>query len=134
MIKKIDHIGIAVSSIESREKIYTDGFGIDVLKKVIVPEQGAKIAIMNVGEVKVELVEPLTESSPIAGFLKKKGEGIHHICFEVKDIDAEAQRLKKAGLTLIEGASPVGAGGSRVLFIHPSSTGGVLFELIEHTE
>ena len=132
MIKKIDHIGIAVTNIEEKEKIYREGLGIEIAEKVTVPEQKARVAIMHVGEVKLELVEPISESSPIAGFLKKKGEGIHHICFEVEDIAAESARLKKAGMKIIESASEVGAGGTKVLFIHPSSTGSVLFELVEH--
>lgn len=131
-MKKIDHIGIAVRSIEEMEKVYMDGLGIKITKKVEVPEQRVKIAIMDIGGVKIELVEPKDESSSIANFLRKKGQGIHHICFEVDDIDAEEERLRRAGVAIIENASDVGAGDSKVLFIHPSSSGGVLFELIEH--
>ncbi len=131
-MKKIDHIGIAVRSIEEQEKVYTDGLGIKITRKIEVPEQRVRIAVMEVGGVKIELVEPNDDSSPIANFLRKKGQGIHHICFEVDDIDAETERLKRAGIAIIENASNVGAEGSKVLFIHPSSSGGVLFELIEH--
>ncbi|MEW5807765.1 MAG: methylmalonyl-CoA epimerase [Acidobacteriota bacterium] len=132
MLEKIDHIGIAVRSIEERERFYVEGMGLRIDEKALVPEQHARIAIMRIGGIKLELVEPTDPSSPIAGFLNRRGEGIHHICFEVKDIEDGKRKLERAGFKIVENASSVGYGGSKVLFIHPSVTGSVLYELVQH--
>lgn len=131
MIKGIDHIGIAVRNIEEVERFYMEGLKIPIEEKAEIPEQGVRIAMMRVGGIKLELIEPLSDSSPISKFLAKKGPGLHHICFRVDSINQESKALKKAGFRIVESASDVGAGGSKVLFIHPSSSGSVLYEFVE---
>lgn len=131
MIKGIDHIGIAVRSIKEVKNFYTEGLKIPIEKLEEIPEQGVRVAMMRVGEVKLELIEPLSDSSPISKFLTRKGPGLHHICFQVDDIKKEAERLKKENIPLVESASQIGAGGRKVLFIHPSSSGNILYEFVE---
>ncbi len=131
MIKGIDHIGIVVRSIEDVKNFYQEGLKIPVEKSKGIPEQGVRVAMMHVGELRMELIEPLSDSSPVAKFLSKRGPGLHHICLQVNNIEQASKRLREAGVKMVERASDVGEGGSKVLFIHPSSSGNVLFELVE---
>ena len=130
MIKKIDHIGIVVHSIEEALQVYEEALGIELTDVEEVPEQAVKVAFLPVGESEIELVEPLTASSGVARFLEKRGEGIHHICLEVEDIEAALQDLAARGVRLIDQQPRQGTHG-RVAFLHPKSTHGVLVELIE---
>ncbi len=130
MIKKIDHIGVAVKNLEEAVDLYKKlGF---VLKEIEeVPEQKVKVAMLPVGESKLELLEATSENSAIAKFLEKRGEGIHHVAINVEDIEKALQLAKENGLTLIDEKPRIGAGGKKVAFIHPKSTKGVLLEFVE---
>lgn len=132
--KKIAHIGIAVHKIEDALPFYTDGLGLVVESIEEVESEGVKIAFLKVGETRIELLEPLYESSPIQGFLDKKGEGIHHIAFEVDDIHPRITQLKHKGVKLINEEPKSGAHQSEIAFIHPKSTHGVLVELCQQAK
>ncbi|HEX8458248.1 MAG TPA: methylmalonyl-CoA epimerase [Pyrinomonadaceae bacterium] len=130
---KIEHIGIATHGIEEALKFWRDALGLQVVETEEVAEQGVRVAMLPVGEPRVELLEPTSDASPVAKFLQKRGEGIHHIAVRVEDIRASLARLKEAGARLIDETPRVGAGGCLVAFVHPTSAGGVLLELVEHT-
>jgi lactoylglutathione lyase/methylmalonyl-CoA/ethylmalonyl-CoA epimerase len=132
MIKKVDHIGVAVKSIDEALKIYRDALGLHVDKVQEQPSDAVKIAFIPVGDSEVELLEPLGPEGPMSKFLESRGEGIHHICLEVDDIDRELANLAEKGVQLIDRQSRQGAVG-RVAFIHPRSTRGVLLELVQKT-
>ncbi len=129
MIEKIAHIGIAVKDIDKHLKLYRDIMGMKVGERVKVPDQGVEVVFLESGETQIELLQPLTENANINKFLEKRGEGQHHICLEVDDIEAELQRLSDAGIQLIDKKPRKGACGEMVAFLHPKSTGGVLIEL-----
>lgn len=130
MIKKIDHIGIAVSSIEEAVQAYEGALGLELTDVEEVSEQAVRVAFLPVGDSELELVEPLTAEGGVAKFLEKRGEGIHHICFEVDDIEVALQDLAAKGIRLIDEQPRQGVHG-RVAFLHPKSAHGVLIELIE---
>jgi methylmalonyl-CoA/ethylmalonyl-CoA epimerase len=130
-IKRIDHIAIVVPDIDEALAFWRDALGLELSHREEVPEQESLIAFLPVGESEVELVEPTTETSGIARYLARRGPGMHHICFEVDDIEATLARLKEQGIQLINEEPTIGAGGKRIAFIHPKSTGGVLVELYE---
>jgi methylmalonyl-CoA/ethylmalonyl-CoA epimerase len=126
---KLDHIGIAVRSLASA-KIYED-LGLTIEHVETVETQRVKTAFLSVGDANLELLEPTSSDSPIAKFIEKRGEGIHHICLRVENIEAHLERLKAAGYRLINEAPVPGAHGCRVAFLHPSAGNGVLIELSE---
>jgi methylmalonyl-CoA/ethylmalonyl-CoA epimerase len=128
----LDHIGIAVRSIEDA-KIYR-ALGLDIDHVETVGTQSVKTAFLSVGDSNVELLEPTSADSPVGRFIEKRGEGIHHICFRVDDIDEHLERLKKEGFRLINEAPVPGAHGCRVAFLHPAAGNGVLIELSEKSE
>ncbi len=131
MITRIDHIGIAVQNINDALKFFQDALGIE-LDHVALEEGGrTRVAFMPVGASEVELVEPQDDESGLAKFLAKRGEGIHHICFEVDDIDAALARLKEHGAQLIDETPRANAQGMRYAFVHPKSAHGVLIELYQ---
>jgi len=130
MLKKIDHIAIVVRSIEEALKVYRDALGLPLAHVQEVPEQKVKIAFLPIGDCEIELVEPTAADSGVARFLEKRGEGLHHICFEVEDIEAALRDLAARGLRLIDKQPRQGATG-RVAFLHPKSAHGVLIELVE---
>lgn len=133
MSRKIDHIGIAVRSLASAlETFRALGFECSAVEEVA--EQKTRVAMLPVGESRLELLEPTEDDSPVGRFLTRRGEGLHHICLQVEDVAAEIGRLEAAGLRMVDRAPRLGAGGCRVAFIHPSSTGGVLVELSEPPE
>ena len=125
----LDHVGIAVRSLES-SRIY-EVMGLTVDHSETVESQGVKTAFLSVGDSSIELLEPLSDSSPVARFIDKRGEGIHHLCFRVRDIEAHLKRLEAEGYSLINEAPVPGAHGCRVAFLHPRSANGVLIELSE---
>ncbi|HYO63691.1 MAG TPA: methylmalonyl-CoA epimerase [Pyrinomonadaceae bacterium] len=129
---KIDHIGIATPRLDEALKFWQDALGLEVTHTEEVAEQGVRVAMLPVGEPRVELLEPTGPASPVAKFLEKRGSGIHHIAVRVSDIRASLGRLKGQGARLIDETPRVGAGGCLVAFVHPSSAGGVLLELVEH--
>jgi len=128
---KIDHIGIVVHDIEQALQVYETALGLPLREIVEVPDQQVKVAFLPAGESNVELVQPTVEGTGIARFLEKRGEGIHHLCIEVDDIDAALARLAEHGVELIDQTPRRGAHG-RVAFIHPKGTHGVLIELVEY--
>ncbi len=130
---KIEHIGIATHNIDDALKFWRDALGLRVVETEEVAEQGVRVAMLPLGEPRIELLEPTSESSPVARFLEKRGAGIHHIAVRVDDIRATLQNLKDGGARLIDETPRVGAGGCLVAFIHPGTAGGVLLELVEHT-
>ncbi|MCM3873006.1 MAG: methylmalonyl-CoA epimerase [Pyrinomonadaceae bacterium] len=128
---KIDHIGIATRQLKEATALWHDALGLEVDSSEEVGEQGVRIAMLPIGETHIELLEPLTPDSPIGKFLDKRGPGIHHIAIRVDDILAALRQMKEKGARLIDETPRVGAGGCLVAFIHPSSTNGVLLELVQ---
>ena len=131
MIKQIDHIGIATAKFTDVLDFYTEGLGLTLEHEVEVPEQKVKTGFIKVGEVWIELLEPTAEDSPIAKALEKRGPGVHHICYEVDDIEAALAQLKEKGFALIDQTPRIGAHGKKIAFVHPKSAGGVLIELAQ---
>lgn len=130
-IKRIDHIAIVVEDIELALTFWRDSLGLELQYVEDVPDQKSIVAFLPTGDGEVELVKPTSEDSGIFRYLKKRGPGIHHICFEVDDIDRTLAQLKKRGIQLINEQSIIGTGGKKIAFIHPNSTHGVLIELYE---
>jgi len=128
---KIDHIGIATRTF-SDAAVWQEALGLDPQETEEVTEQGVRVKMLSIGESRIELLEPLSSDSPVARFLEKRGPGIHHIAVRVDDIEAALQRFKSQGARLVDETPRVGAGGCLVAFVHPSSTNGVLLELIQH--
>lgn len=131
MVTKVNHIGIVVNSIDSALKVYADALGLELEGVREEPEQAVRVAFLPVGDTEVELLEPTNDTSGVARFLEKRGEGVHHICFEVEDIEAELARLAEKGIRLIDEQPRQNAAGVKVAFIHPKSVHGVLVELCE---
>jgi methylmalonyl-CoA/ethylmalonyl-CoA epimerase len=129
---KIEHIGIATRELDDALSFWRDALGLEVVHTEIVEEQGVRVAMLPVGEPRIELLEPTSDDSPVAKFIEKRGAGIHHIAVRVDDICAMLRRLKESGVRLIDETARVGAGGCLVAFVHPSSANGVLLELVEH--
>jgi methylmalonyl-CoA/ethylmalonyl-CoA epimerase len=128
MIQKIDHIGIAVRSIAESRKLY-EALGLQVSFIEDVPIDGVRVAMIECGATHIELLEPLSEDSPVGRFLEKRGPGIHHICLGSDDVREDDARLRAAGYDVLRPEPTLGAGGCWVQFVHPKSTGGVLLEL-----
>ncbi|ABR30453.1 lactoylglutathione lyase [Thermosipho melanesiensis] len=128
---KIDHIGIAVKDASERLKLYQDFLGLEISNIEELPERGLRVYFVKIGETRFELLEPISENSEISKFLEKKGEGIHHIAINVKGIDSAVELAKSMGFTPLSETPKKGAGNTRVLFLHPKTTGGVLLELVE---
>jgi len=138
MIKRIDHIAIAVHDIDEAATFYSDILKLNLSGVEVVVEQKTKVGFFRIGESNIELVQPTSDDSPLVKFLETKGPGIHHICLEVDDIDKELEELIKRGGRMIDEKPRLGAHNTRVAFIHPKSSGGVLIELnqggAEHDE
>ncbi|TFE03164.1 methylmalonyl-CoA epimerase [Jeotgalibacillus salarius] len=132
-MKKTDHIGVAVKSIEQALPFYTEMLALTLIKEETVESQGVKVAFLDAGNIKIELLEPTRSDSPIASFIEKKGEGIHHVAFGVNHIDERIEELKSKGLKFTSDASKPGAGGAQVAFLHPKQAHGVLYELCDHS-
>lgn len=131
MFEKIDHVGIAVSDLEKAVEFYKDQLGLDFKGTEVVDEQKVKVAFFPVGESKIELLEPTDPDGPVGKFIEKKGEGVHHLSFRVSNIEEKLKALKDQGVALIDEKPRYGAGGAKIAFLHPKSTGGVLVELCE---
>lgn len=131
MIKNINHIGIAVHSLEDSLPFYTETLNLPLLKIEDVPNEEIKVAFLQVGEVNLELLEPTTKTSTVKKFLERRGEGIHHIAFNVSSIEERIEYLKESGLKMINDKPKQGANNCKIAFIHPKSTNGVLYELCE---
>lgn len=131
MIFKVDHIGIAVNSLDERLGFWRDALGMPLAGTHAVPSEGVNVAFLPVGESRIELLEATRPDSPIAKFLAKRGEGIHHVTFQVEAIQPLLDRLKIAGVPLLDDTPRPGAEGTKVAFLHPAAAGGVLVELVE---
>jgi|SRR6185295_15376913 methylmalonyl-CoA/ethylmalonyl-CoA epimerase len=127
----IQHLGVAVDSIEQALAFWRDALGLELKGIEVVEDQGVRVAMLPIGESRIELLEATGEDTPVGKFLVKRGPGIHHLCVEVNDINAKLSELKANGARLIDEQPRIGAGGALVAFIHPSSTGGVLIELTQ---
>lgn len=128
---KIDHLGIATNGIEEALKFWGDALGLENVHTETVEEQKVRVAMLPIGETRVELLEPTAPDSPIAKFLEKRGGGIHHIAVEVENIEESLAKLKAGGARLIDERPRVGAEGCLIAFVHPAATGGVLLELVQ---
>jgi len=126
----IDHLGIAVKSLSSAKAIY-EKLGLAVSPEEEVEGERVRLVMVPVGESRLELLEPTSEDSVIAKFLAKRGEGLHHVCLRVPDLAVAVQKLKQDGVRLVSNEIKIGAGGHRYVFVHPSSAGGVLLELVQ---
>jgi len=130
-MKEIEHIGIAVKDLKQANNLYESLLGIAPYKEELVASEGVKTSFFKIGTSKIELLEATNNNSPIAKFIEKKGEGIHHLAFEVSNIETELLRLKKQGFILINDVPKKGADNKLVAFLHPKSTNGVLIELCQ---
>jgi methylmalonyl-CoA/ethylmalonyl-CoA epimerase len=128
---KINHLGIATRGIDEALKFWSGALGLENVHTEIVEDQKVRVAMLPIGESRVELLEPTSDDSPISKFLEKRGGGIHHIAVEVDDIEASLAKLKNKGMRLIDEHPRIGAEGCLVAFVHPSSTHGVLLELVQ---
>ncbi len=126
----IDHLGIAVKSLAAAKEFYSK-LGMTPSAEEVVEGEQVRLAMVPTGESRIELLEPTSETSAIAKFLSKRGEGLHHVCLRVPDLPAVVAKLKKDGVRLVSEEIKTGAGGHRYVFVHPSSAGGVLLELVE---
>jgi methylmalonyl-CoA/ethylmalonyl-CoA epimerase len=131
MFSRIDHIGVAVHEIEPALEIYRDRFELQVAHREVVAEQGVEALLLDVGENHVELLAPLGEDTPVGRFLAKQGPGLHHVAYQVADIEQTLAQLKAAGMELIDERPRTGIRGSRVAFMHPRSSAGVLTEIVQ---
>ena len=131
MLKKINHIAIAVNNIEEAAKFYQNVLGLNLSGIEMVAAQKTRVGFFKIGESNIELVQPAEPDSPLVKFLETKGQGIHHICFEVDDVEAEVKAFLQKGATLVDQKPRPGAHNTKVAFIHPKSSGGVLIELCE---
>ncbi|HTR73348.1 MAG TPA: methylmalonyl-CoA epimerase [Solirubrobacteraceae bacterium] len=134
MFDRIDHVGVAVEEIDGALAIYRDLFALDVAHREIVTEQGVEAVLLDVGESHVELLAPLSEDTPVGRFLAKRGPGLHHVAYQVSDIESVLAKLKQAGAGLIDEQPRVGIRESKVAFLKPSASGGVLTELVQPAE
>jgi methylmalonyl-CoA/ethylmalonyl-CoA epimerase len=131
MLSTIDHIGVAVEDIDAALALYRDALGMPLVHRETVSEQGVDAALLDVGESHVELLQPLGPDTPVGKYLDRKGPGLHHVAYRVDDVDAALRTLADAGLRLIDEQPRTGIRGSRVAFVHPGSTGGVLTEIVQ---
>jgi methylmalonyl-CoA/ethylmalonyl-CoA epimerase len=134
MFARIDHIGVAVEEIEPALALYEAGYEMTLVHREIVEEQGVEAVLLDVGENHVELLRPLGADTPVGRHLARRGPGLHHVAYQVADIDATLTSLRAAGLRLIDETPRIGIRGSRVAFLHPASTGGVLTEIVQPAE
>jgi methylmalonyl-CoA/ethylmalonyl-CoA epimerase len=128
---KIDHLGIATKGIDEALSFWEDALGLEKVHTEIVEDQKVRVAMLPIGESRIELLEPTSEDSPISKFLEKRGGGIHHVAVQVEDIETALKRLKDKGMRLIDESPRIGAEGCLVAFVHPSSANGVLLELVQ---
>jgi methylmalonyl-CoA/ethylmalonyl-CoA epimerase len=128
---RIDHIGIAVTDLEASAELYSQQFDMREQHRETVEEQGVEAVLYEVGDGHIELIKPLSDESGVAKFIARNGEGMHHVAYAVDDIDAALERVRAAGLRLIDEEPRRGIRGSRVAFLHPKSTAGVLTEIVE---
>lgn len=131
MLSAVDHVGVAVDDLEAALALYRDTLGMPLVHRETVAEQGVEAALLDVGESHIELLAPLGPDTAVGKFLARKGPGLHHVAYRVASVDEALATLAKAGMRLIDEQPRTGIRGSRVAFVHPSSTGGVLTEIVQ---
>jgi methylmalonyl-CoA/ethylmalonyl-CoA epimerase len=131
MFGAIDHVGVAVSDLEAAISLYEESFGMELVHREIVEEQGVEAVLLDVGDSHVELLSPTGPDTPVGKFMAARGEGLHHVAYRVEDIDAALAGLREGGIRLIDETPRTGIRSSRVAFLHPKATGGVLTEIVE---
>ena len=134
MVKKMSHIGIAVESLDEQIPFYRDMLGLELSGTEVIEDQKVKVAFFEVGDTRIELLEATSEDSPIAKFIEKKGQGVHHLAYQVDNCKLALTTMGEKGLRLIDTAPRTGAGGHKIAFLHPKSTFGILTELTEEHE
>lgn len=134
MLDRIDHVGIAVADLDSAIALYEKTLGMPLVHREKVAEQGVEAVLLDVGDGHIELLEPLSEDTPVGKFLAKKGPGLHHVAYAVADVSAALAELAEQGIELIDNEPRRGIRDSRVAFLHPKSTGGVLTEIVQPAE
>lgn len=134
LMENVDHIGIAVKDLDERVTYYTNVLGMKLINVEEVESEKVKVAFIDAGNTHIELLEPLTKESAIYKYLEKRGEGIHHIALAVTDIEQEMARMREEGARLLSEEPKIGAGGAKVVFIHPKSSYGVLYELVDRSQ
>jgi methylmalonyl-CoA/ethylmalonyl-CoA epimerase len=134
MFARVDHIGVAVEDLDAALELYEQAYEMALVHREVVEEQGVEAVLLDVGENHVELLRPLGPGTPVGKFLAKRGPGLHHVAYQVADIDAALASLKAAGTRLIDETPRIGIRSSRVAFLHPASTGGVLTEIVQPAE
>jgi methylmalonyl-CoA/ethylmalonyl-CoA epimerase len=134
VLGRIDHIGVAVEDLDAALQLYGGSLAMPTAHRETVEEQGVEAVLLDVGENHVELLRPLSEDTPVGKFLARKGPGLHHVAYQVTDIDAVLARLKEQGMRLIDETPRTGIRNSRVAFLHPGSSGGVLTEIVQPAE
>jgi methylmalonyl-CoA/ethylmalonyl-CoA epimerase len=131
VFSRIDHVGVAVADLDAAIALHEQTYGMQQVHRETIIDQGVEAVLLDVGENHVELLLPLADETPVGRFLAQRGPGLHHVAYQVTDIDAALARLRRLGVRLIDEAPRVGIRGSRVAFLHPSAGGGVLTELVE---
>ncbi len=131
MFSALDHVGVAVSDLEAAISLYEGSFGMELVHRETVSEQGVEAVLLDVGDSHVELLRPTGPDTPVGKFLSARGEGLHHVAYRVDDIDAALDGLRERGIRLIDETARTGIRSSRVAFLHPRATGGVLTEIVE---
>ena len=134
MFARIDHVGVAVEDLDAGIALYDQTYDMTLVHRETVAEQGVEAVLLDVGENHVELLRPLSEDTPVGKFLAKRGPGLHHVAYQVTDIEAVLASLKDAGVRLLDESPRVGIRNSRVAFLHPKSSGGVLTEIVQPAE
>ena len=134
MFARVDHIGVAVEDLDAAIALHEQAYGMTVAHREVVDEQGVEAVLLDVGENHVELLRPLSEETPVGRFLSKRGPGLHHVAYQVADVQATLATLRERGLQLIDEQPRTGIRGSRVAFLHPASSGGVLTEIVQPSE
>ena len=134
MFNRVDHIGVAVEDLDASLELYERDYGMTLVHREVVSEQGVEAVLLDVGENHIELLAPTGPDTPVGKFLAKKGPGMHHVAYQVDDIEATLAALKQAGLRLIDETPRVGIRDSRVAFLHPKTAGGLLTEIVQPAE
>jgi methylmalonyl-CoA/ethylmalonyl-CoA epimerase len=134
MFARVDHIGVAVEDLDAAIALHAETYDMELVHREVVEEQGVEAVLLDVGEGHVELLRPLSDETPVGRFLARRGPGLHHVAYQVADVEATLSALRERGLRLIDEQPRTGIRGSRVAFLHPASSGGVLTEIVQPSE
>ncbi len=130
-MKRLDHLAVCIRDLEAALRVWRDGLGLEVVGFEDLPDRQVRVAMLRIGDTRIELVQPLSDASEVSRFLARHGEGLHHVAFAVEDVDGALAAATASGAVALPGAGQAGAGGTRVAFLHPRSANGVLVELVE---